>query len=57
MPKEVSLEVGTPLSSMSDEELAEALESVKRLRAEMAKPVIDVDAEPKVLVDARNKKD
>jgi hypothetical protein len=33
MPKEVALEVGGPLAELSDDELIEALQAVKELRA------------------------
>jgi hypothetical protein len=33
MPKEVALEVGGPLADLSDDELLEALQAVKELRA------------------------
>jgi hypothetical protein len=33
MPKEVALEVGGPLAELSDDELLEALQAVKELRA------------------------
>jgi hypothetical protein len=43
MPKEVSLEVAGPLSEMSDDELLEALQAVKQLRASaIAGEAIDV---------------
>ena len=42
MPREVALEVNGPLSTMSDEELTDALDAVRRLKAEMAQPVIEI---------------
>jgi hypothetical protein len=43
MPKEVSLEVASPLSDMSDDELLDALQAVKQFRASaIAGEAIDV---------------
>ena len=46
MPREVSMEIGSPLQGMSDQELADALDAVRRLKAEMVQPVIEIKKLP-----------
>ena len=41
MPKEVALEVGGPLTELSDDELREALQAVKELRARTIEGELD----------------
>ena len=43
MPRQIELDVNGPLSEMSDEEIADALAAVRRIRAEMVQPVVDID--------------
>jgi len=43
MPRQVELDVNGPLSEMTDEEVADALAAIRRLRAEMVQPAVDID--------------
>jgi hypothetical protein len=54
MPKEVALDVGGPLAELSDEELLEALQAVKELRARTIEAEAVELGEPVVLISRAN---